>query len=83
MISSLSYENVCVHDTKSVFKDLNGFRYKMHVFREMQFVSHYYTVVLCQPILRHTVYENSAIYLSRARVKFLRDTRIGFPDYIA
>ena len=73
---------MCVHNIKCVFKELNGVPYQMHVFREMKFVSHCYTVVLCQPILRHSVYKNSAVYLSGARVRFFfRDTRLGFPDY--
>ena len=55
-----------VHDTNSVLKEINGFPYKMHVFREMQFVSHCYTVVSCQPIFRHSIYKNSAVYLSGA-----------------
>ena len=53
-----------MHNIKSVFKELNGFPYQMHVFREMQFVSYCYTVVSCQPILRHSVCKNSAVYLS-------------------
>ena len=72
---------MCEQDSKSVFKELNGFPYEMHVFREMQFVSHCYTVVSCQPISRHSVYKISAVYPSGARVRlFLRDTRFGFPD---
>ena len=65
-----------MHDIKSIFKELNGFPYKVHVFREMQFVSHCYTAVSCQPILRHSVYKHSGVYLSGARVRFFfRDTR--------
>ena len=63
-------KNVCVHDIKRVFKELNSFPYKMHVFREMQFVSHCYTVVSCQPMLRHSVCKKSEVYLSGARVRF-------------
>ena len=71
---------MCVHNIKSAFKELNGFPYQMHVFREMQFVSHCYTVVLCQPILRHYVYKNSAVYLSGARVRFFLEIRdLGSP----
>ena len=57
---------------------------KRHVFREMQFVSHCYTVVSLQPVLRHSLYKNSAVYLSGARVRFffldIRD--LGSPLYI-
>ena len=59
-----------MHNIKSVFKELKGVPYQMHVVREMQFLSHCYTVVSCQPILRHSVYKNSAVYLSGARVSF-------------
>ena len=69
-----------MHNIKSVFKELNGFPYQMHVFREMQFVSDCYTVVSCQPILRHSVYKNSAVYLSGARVSFFLEIRdLGSP----
>ena len=62
---------MCVSRTKKdFFKELNGFPYEMHVFRKMQFVSHCYTVVSCQPIFRHSVYKISAVYLSGARVRF-------------
>ena len=75
-----------MHNTNTVFKDLNGFPYKMHVFNEMQFVSHYYTVVSCEPVFRHSIYKNSeknsAVYLSGAFFVFLHDTQFGFPDYI-
>ena len=71
---------MCVHSIKSVFKELNGVPYQMHVFREMQFVSHCYTVVSCQPIFRHSVYKNSAVYLSGARVRFFLEIRdLGSP----
>ena len=74
---------MCVHDIKSVFKELNGFPYKMHVFREMQFVwPHCYTVVSCQPILGHSVYKNSAVYLSGARVRFFERYAIWVPRLI-
>ena len=69
-----------MHNIKSVFKELNGFPYQMHVFREMQFVSHCYTVASCQPILRQSVYKNSAVYLSGARVRFCLEIRdLGSP----
>ena len=72
-----------MYDTKKVFKELNGFPYKMHVFREMQFVWHCYTVVSCQPILRHSVYKNSAVYLSGARVRFFLEIHdLGSPTNI-
>ena len=48
----------------------NGFPYKMHFFREMQFASHCYTVVSYQAPSRLSVYKNSAVYLSGARVTF-------------
>ena len=70
-----------MHDTNSVFKELNGFLYKMHVFRELQFVSHCHTVVSCQQISRHSIYKNSAAYLSGAIFCVLHDTRFMFPDY--
>ena len=71
---------MCVHDIKSGFKELNGFPYKMHVFREMQFVSHCYTVVSCKPMLRHSVYKNLAVYLSGARVRFFLEIHdLGSP----
>ena len=71
---------MCEQDSKSVFKELNGFPYEMHVFREMQFVSHCYTVVSCQPISRHSVYKISAVYLSGARVRFCSEVRdLGSP----
>ena len=56
----------------------------MQVFREMQFVSHCYTVVSCQPILKHSVYKNSAVYLSGARVRvfFLKIRDLGSPTII-
>ena len=57
-----------VHDTNSVYKELIGFPYKMHVFSKMQFVSHCYTVVSCSPIFRHSIYKNSAVYLSGAKI---------------
>ena len=76
----LIFLNVWLHNIKSVFKELNGVPYQMHVFREMQFVSHYNTVVPCQPILRHSVYKNSAVYLSGARVRFFLEIRdLGSP----
>ena len=62
--NSPQFLNVCVQDTQSVLKEVNGFPYKMHVFREMHFESHCFTVVSCRPILRHFVYKNSAVYLS-------------------
>ena len=68
-----------MHDTKIVFKQLNGFPYKMQVFREMQFVAHCYTAVSCQPILMHSVYKNSAVYLSGARVRFFNRYAIWVP----
>ena len=72
-----------MYDTKSVFKELNGLPYKMQDFREMQFVSHCYTVVSCQLILRHSVYKNSAVYLSGARVRFFLEIRdLGSPTII-
>ena len=64
-----------MHIIKSVFKELSGFPYQMHVFREMQFVSHCYTVVSCQPILSHSIYKNSVVYLSGARVRFFLKIR--------
>ena len=70
---------MCVHDIKGVFKELNGFPYEMHVFREMQFVPHCYTVVSCQPILRHSVNKNSAVYLSGERVRFFKRYVIKVP----
>ena len=76
----LIFFNVCVHNIKSVFRELNGVPYQMHVFREMQFVSHCYTVVSCQSILKHSVYKNSAVYLSGARVRFFLEIRdLGSP----
>ena len=69
-----------VHDTKSVFKEFNDFPNKMHVFGEMQFVSHCHAVVSCQPILRFSARKNSAGYLSDARVRFFLDIHnLGFP----
>ena len=63
-----------------MFLEFNGAPYQMHVFREMQFVSHCYTVVSCQPILRHSIYKNSAVYLSGARVRFFLEIRdLGSP----
>ena len=70
---------MCEQDSKSVFKELIGFPYEMHVFREMQFVSHWYTVVSCQPISRHSVYKISAVYLSGARVRFFKKFAIWVP----
>ena len=68
-----------MHDTKCVFKELNGFSYKMQVFREMRFVSHCYTVVLCQPILRHSVYKIQP-YTSRVQgLGFLKIRDLGSP----
>ena len=64
-----------MHDTNSVFKELNGFPYKMQVFCELQFVSPCCTVVSSKPILRHSVYKNSAVYLSGARVRFFLEIR--------
>ena len=55
---------------KMLSKNLTASHTKMHVYREMQFVSHWYTVVSCQPILRHSVFKNSAVYLSGASVRF-------------
>ena len=66
----LILKNVGEQDSKSVFKELNGFPYEIHVFRETQFVSHCYTVVSCQLIFRHSAYKISAVYLSGARVRF-------------
>ena len=69
-----------MHNIKSDFKELNGVPYQMHVFREMQFVSLCYTVVSCQPILRHSVYKKLAVYLSGARVRFFEEIRdLGSP----
>ena len=69
-----------MHNIKSVFLELNGAPYQMHVFREMQFVSHCYTVVSCPPILRHSIYKNSAVYLSGARVRIFLEIRdLGSP----
>ena len=49
----------------------------------MQFVSHCYTVVSCQPILRHSVYKKSAVYLSGTRVRFFLEIRdLGSPTII-
>ena len=42
----------------------------MHVFDEMQFVSHCNTVVSYQAIFRHSIHKKSAVYLSSARVAF-------------
>ena len=39
-------------------------------FDEMQFVSHCYTVVSYQAIFRHSVYKQSAVYLSSERLFF-------------
>ena len=58
-----------MHDIKSIFKELNGFPYKVHDFREIQFVSHCYTAVSCQLILMHSVYKHSGVYLSGAKVR--------------
>ena len=55
---------------KSIFWQWNGFPYKMHVFDEMQFVSHCYTVVSYQAIFRHSMYKNPAVYFSSASVGF-------------
>ena len=52
----------------------------MQVFRKLQFVSHCYTAVSCQPIYRHSVYNNSAVYLSVARVRLFLEIRgLGSP----
>ena len=42
----------------------------MHLFDEMQFVWHCYTVVSYQMIFRHSMHKKSAVYLSSARVAF-------------
>ena len=43
----------------------------MHVFDEMQIVSHCYTVVSYQAIFKHSIHKKSAVYHSSARVAFL------------
>ena len=67
---------MCEQDSKSVYKEPNGFPYTMHVFRELQFVS-------CQPIFRHSVYKISDVYLSGARARFFLEIRdLGSPTNI-
>ena len=39
----------------------NGIPYKMHCFIEMQFASHFYTVIPYQALFRLPVYKNSAV----------------------
>ena len=69
-----------VQDIISVFIELNGFPCKMHVFRKMQFVSHCYTVVLCQQISRNSVNKNSAVYLRMQGLGFCLEIRdLGSP----
>ena len=70
------FYNACVHDIKSVFEEHNSFPYKMHVFRKMQFVSHCYSMVSCQPILSHSVYEKkNQRYTSRMQWSGFLDIR--------
>ena len=60
---------VCARHKKVFSKSLTA-SHKMQVFLEMQFVSHCYTVVSFQPILKHSLFENSAVCLSGARVRY-------------
>ena len=48
-------------------------------FVEMQFISNCYTVVSYYAMFRHSIYKNSAVYLS----VILQDTDIRFPVYEA
>ena len=59
-----------VCDTKVFSESLTASHTKCLYFTKMQFVSHCYTVFSYQPILRHSVYKNSAVNLSGARVRF-------------
>ena len=54
----------------------------MHVFDEMQFVSHCYTVVSYHAIFRHSIHKQSAVYLSSARVAFLFFFFFFFARYV-
>ena len=51
----------------------------MHFFREMQFASHCYTLVSCQAPSRLSVYKNSVVYLSGARVIFFSQYAFWVP----
>ena len=55
--------------------------YKKCIFREMQFWSHCYTVVSYQALFRLSVYKIPAVYLSGAKIVFLHDMPLWFPDY--
>ena len=59
---SLHIFKMYVCTTHIVFTKSFSFPYKVHIFRDMPFVSHCYTVLSCQPIFRHSIYKNSAVY---------------------
>ena len=50
-------------------------QYKMHIFDEMQFLSHCYTVVSYQAVFRYSIDNKSTLYLFSARIAFFGKTR--------
>ena len=65
-----------LQDIQSVFKELNGFPYKMHEIR----VALLYNGFMSANIKALRIQKTSRIPLVQG-LGFFRDTRFGFPDY--
>ena len=70
-----------MHDTKSVFKELNGFPYKNACFQRKAIrVALLYSGFMSANIKAFRIQKFIRIPLG-PRVRFFRDTRFEFPDY--